>query len=364
MAGAICVRCYSLCISFHYVVGSRTIFGPYFLAPIGLAVALVWLEIGIAGRRRGVMVAASMVPLAIALLATTGHRDDPVYERFLALFHTTLGASPAFVALIAAAVFHVHAVARRVPLSWELLTADLVAIAVIDPHALDFYQKVSLHPLPMVAAGIVLGTFACRGRYCGRALIAAGLLVAALTRELADIWPSADPTMVASQLLLAALMAVGAFFHDWLGQLTRACALLGLLGLGVAAGIHVPRIDSSLPTELVPWYPLCIIATTVAYGLMLRDRNCLAIAGASIAAWLGQSGFYSYQHLRRIVTGLDQIAWGLMFFLIAAAISMRKIGLLPRLGSVMLYLGQLVAKRAVRPEVNGKVHVAGTRKLI
>ena len=67
MAAGLGVRCYSLCVSFHYVGGSRTIFGPYFLVPIGLAVSLVWLEIGIASRRRGVMVAAATVPLLLAL---------------------------------------------------------------------------------------------------------------------------------------------------------------------------------------------------------------------------------------------------------------------------------------------------------
>jgi hypothetical protein len=79
MAGGVGVRCYSLCVSFHYVGGSRTIFGPYFLVPIGLALAFIWLEIGIAARRRGVMVVASLMPLALAFMATRGFRYEPVY---------------------------------------------------------------------------------------------------------------------------------------------------------------------------------------------------------------------------------------------------------------------------------------------
>ena len=67
IAGGVGIRCYSLCVSFHFVNGSRTIFGPYFLVPIGLALSLVWLEIGIAARRKGVMVAASVMPLAARL---------------------------------------------------------------------------------------------------------------------------------------------------------------------------------------------------------------------------------------------------------------------------------------------------------
>ena len=86
IAGGVGVRCYSLCVSFHYVSGSQTIFGPYFLVPIGLAVSLIWLEIGIAARRRGVMVAASVDASCAAILATTGHRYEPIYMHFLEMF--------------------------------------------------------------------------------------------------------------------------------------------------------------------------------------------------------------------------------------------------------------------------------------
>ncbi len=72
IAGGLGVRCYSLCVSFHFVNGNRTIFGPYFLVPIGLAVSLIWLEIGIAARRPGVMFAASAMPILFAFVSTTG----------------------------------------------------------------------------------------------------------------------------------------------------------------------------------------------------------------------------------------------------------------------------------------------------
>ena len=75
---------------------------------------------------------------------------------------------------------------------------------------------------------------------------------------------------------------------------------------------------------------------TVAYGLLLGDSRCLAITAASLAAWLGYSGLQSYQQLRRILTGLDQIAWGLLFFVIAAAISFKKARLWPRTGVTIL----------------------------
>ncbi len=131
MAAGLCVRCYSLCVSFHYVGGSRTIFGPYFLVPIGLAVSLVWLEIAIASGRRGVMAAAAALPLLLAGLALCGHKADAVYLGFIGLFMGTLGGSPAFLALFAATLVTAISAVRRVPLAWELTAAGLAALAIV-----------------------------------------------------------------------------------------------------------------------------------------------------------------------------------------------------------------------------------------
>jgi hypothetical protein len=327
MACGIGVRSYALCVSFHYVGGNRTIFGPYFLVPIGLALALIWLEIGIASRRRRVMVAASAIPLGLVYLATTGHRYEPVYLHFLELFRETLGGSPIFLALLAAVIFHVYAAARRVPLAWELLAADLVALAAVGPQTGTIYETVALRPLPLAAAGLVLGRVAWRGRYSGRAAIAVGLLVVSLTRGYEDLYPHAASIPIFFHLVIAALMILGALFDDWLGQFLQTLAYVALLALGVAASLHVPAIDGSLPAAFAPWYSLCVMVASSAYGLCVGDRRYLAVAGTSLIVWVGNSGLQTYLQLRSILTGLDEIAWGLAFFLIAAAISLRKAGL-------------------------------------
>ena len=77
IACGLAVRCYSLCVSFHYVNGNRTIFAPYFLVPIGLAVSIVWLEIGIAGRRSGAMFAASVKPSGSQISVWLSMRSAP-----------------------------------------------------------------------------------------------------------------------------------------------------------------------------------------------------------------------------------------------------------------------------------------------
>ncbi|MGO9464336.1 MAG: hypothetical protein ACLQIB_45480 [Isosphaeraceae bacterium] len=332
MAGGVGLRCYSLCLSFHYVEGSRTIFGPYFLIPIGLAAAQVWLEIAIAARRRGVMVMASMVPLALVLLAPAGFRYEPVYLHFLDLFRETLGGSPFFVALVAAAVFHAYAIVRRVPIAWELLTVDLAVLAVVGPKTNALHEIAGLRPLPLAAAGLVLGIVAWRGRRSGRAMVAASLIAVAMAQGCADIWPIADGAPIALHLVIVAFLIVGALFDDWLGRLARISACVALLLLGVFATVHLPSINGLLPAKLIPWYPLCIVAATSAYALLVRNPYLLPTPGCVLAIWAFYSVLENYAQFRRVLTGLDQIVLGLVFFLIAAAISLRKAGLWPRSG--------------------------------
>ncbi len=86
----------------------------------------------------------------------------------------------------------------------------------------------------------------------------------------------------------------------------------------------------SLTPAVVPFYLATTTVAALAYGFHLRDRRYVAVAAAGLAAWLTQSGAPSYKHLRRIMVGLDQIACGLLLFVVAAAISLRKAGIWPR----------------------------------
>jgi hypothetical protein len=330
MVGALGVRCWSLCVSFHYVEGSRSIFGPYFLVPIGMAVALVWLEIGIAERRRSVTTAALALPLVLVCLATAGDRHEWVYRQFLDRFIHTLGGSPTYLTLLAAVAFLAYAVARRVPAAWELLALALAGLSAIGPRTVDFRDLSAPQPLPMAAAGLVLAMGAWRKRDSRRALLAAASLVVASARCAVEFGAVATSWPTALHLAIAALMALGVMFDDGPGRTARRLGACGLLLMGLDAATGAPRIWSSMPAGLIAWYPLLIAAWAGAFGFMARDRMYLASAGASLAAWLGHSGLQAYAQLRKVVVGLDQIAWGLLFFLLAAAISLRKAGIWPR----------------------------------
>ena len=330
LVGGLCVRCTLLCVSFHYVGGSRTIFGPYFLVPIGLAVSLVWLEIGIVSGRRGIMTAASALPMGLVYLAMMGQGDNPVYRDFLEMFIRTLGGSPAYLTLLAATLFLAYAISRRVPRAWELMAIALAGLAVVGPRTIDLDGLVSPRALPMGGAGLVLAAAAWRHRHSRRAALAAGFLVAAITRGMGDVWPVAEPWPIGLHLGVASLLVLGALFDDTVGRLARRSGALALLVLGLDAATGHPWIWPSMPPSLIGWYPLLIAALAWSFSFLVHVRLYLGSGAIGLAGWLVHSGVETYAQLRKVVVGLDQIVWGMIFFLIAMTISLRKAGIWPR----------------------------------
>ncbi len=286
------------------------------------------------------MVAAAGMPLLLACLAMTGHRYEAVYMQFLDMFMGTLGGSPAFLTLGAATLFLAYAVARRVPLAWELMAVGLTALAVVGPKTITPFDTVSPRSLPLLAAGLVLGSVAARRHSSGRAVLAAGLLVAGMSRGQAELWPNANLVPLAVHLSLVAMLVVSTVFDDWLADLTRVCGTFSMLVLGVGSAFHSPWVDLAIPVALSTWYPPLAIVLTWSFGFLIRDRMYLAIAAVDLAAWLTHSGSEFYHELRRVVVGLDQIAFGMVFFLIAVLISLRKAGI--GLGSAVKPIVQIL----------------------
>jgi hypothetical protein len=106
------------------------------------------------------------------------------------------------------------------------------------------------------------------------------------------------------------------------------------MGLGSQAASAAMVLDPpgfiTLAPELWQGYPLLAIAAAASYGLLLRRPLMLREAGVSLACWMIVMGLRGYVVLRQRVAGLDLIAWGMGFFVLAAAISMRKAGARPR----------------------------------
>lgn len=332
LAMAVIARSFLLCWSMHLLDnGDRdsVVFGPYFLVPFGLAVAVLLLELGISSQSRAALGTALALPLGLVLLALIGHRADPVYREFLDMFAARLGGLPAFATLWAAIVFYLYAAWRRIPWSIEALTAGLLALTFVGAQTLGWGDWVAAQPAPLLAAGAVQLALGFRRRASWRCLlggIAAGAGLSLLGG--ADDVPLRGP--IALHLVMLTMLLIGALFDDAFARWLRSAGCLLAL-LTCQAALFLP-ID--LPASASPWmltaYPLLMATLLAGYGIVLRFPFAIVSAGIVFASWLIVFASQGYLALRQIVRGLDYLAWSLAVFVLAIAISLGKSGLLTR----------------------------------
>jgi hypothetical protein len=182
---AVPARAFLLCWSMQILDAGdfdRLLFGPFFLVPFGLAVAVLLLEIGLVSRRPGALWAALALPIALIVLLVASHPDDPIYRGFLALFTARLGSDPLTATLLASAAFYAYAALRRVPLAPEVLTVCLAALAVVGPDTLELGELASPRPAFLLAAAVLQLILGIRGRRLWRCLVGAALVTVASWR--------------------------------------------------------------------------------------------------------------------------------------------------------------------------------------
>jgi hypothetical protein len=154
LAFAVCGRAFLLCWSFHLLPDftDHRIFGPYFLIPFGLAVAVLLLEIALVDGNRWARWIALVVPLALVPVAGIGHRPEAIYAEFLRHFHAEFGGMPLFAAFVAAGAFYVYAAIRGVPVATEGLSLVVAALAFVGPDTLTFEELRAPKPSLLAAA--------------------------------------------------------------------------------------------------------------------------------------------------------------------------------------------------------------------
>ncbi|MDR3618444.1 MAG: hypothetical protein P4L85_03770 [Paludisphaera borealis] len=338
LALAVCGRAYYLCISLHFVdrsynVGnSDNIFGPYFLVPFLLVLDVLVLEAGLVSRNGKTQRAAILALPGIVALAAIGGRPDPIYQGFLAMFERGMHGSPLDVSLVGAMVFCGYAAKRRAPIAFEGLSLSLFALAVADPGAWASGRWEAVRPIPLLAASMLELVLAVRRRESLRALIGAAGLIAVVAIGLDGPGRGSVQGVVAFHLAIASFMAIGVLFDD---EFARLLQQLGALGLGLAcivASWSEPAAFArfQIPAVWIALYPFALMVVAVAYGGLTRHPLYPAVAMAGLASWIGGAGWRSYLGLRRLIVGLDWISLGLAFFAAAAAISLRKSGVLDR----------------------------------
>jgi hypothetical protein len=331
LAFAVPARSFLLCWSMHLLNGAdrhQLIFGPYFVIPFGLAVAVLLLEIGLVSHSRVVQWMALIVPAGLLVLARVGHRPEAIYQAFLEMFTARLGGDPLFLTLLAATGFYLYASLRRVPFATEAVTAALAGLAIIGPETLKLGRLIEPRLMPILAAAALQLALGLWWRSSWRCLLGGGGLALAAALAFPGVGPTPLRGPIAFHLALFAIFLIGAIFNDGFAQLLRA--------LGSALVLLVCFAVMALPIELPPeaprWvlaiYPGVMACALAAYALWLGYWPALAIASLILASWLIVVVGRGYAALRVLVSGLDYLVLSLLLFALAVLISLGKSGLL------------------------------------
>jgi hypothetical protein len=326
LALGVCGRSYYLCVSLHFVNGLSTIFAPYFLVPFLLALDILLLESGLVLRSRTVVQVAMAAPAALLGLAVTGPAAAADDLGFLALFGKTLGGTPLFVTLLALLAFYAVTFLRRVPYATPWLVATIAALTVVHAGSAGPATLAAPRGLPILAAGalaLCIGVYRRSPPWC---LLAACGIVAGATLQLRGTAFVAYRGLLPIHLLLAATMLIAAVSPGRFARLLQhVCGALLLLA-GAAAVFGEPEWLEDPPAWLFGSYPLFAIVLAATYGYFVRNWSFLAAALGTAACWLAVQGGHAYVGLRQHIAGLDKIALGAAFFLVAMSISLIKAG--------------------------------------
>jgi hypothetical protein len=292
--------------------------------PLGLAIAVLVLELGLVARSRGALRAALWLPAGLVMLAVAGERPDDLYQGFLNILSDRLGGTPFYLTLMAAAGFYAYGWCRRVPRSELALVAALAVLAVVAPLTRNLGGLVAPRPAPLLAiAALELGLGLRRWR-SERCLSGAVCLWAA---ALAGLSGHLDRALVVFHLAMVSTLVLGALFDDGLGQLLRLAAV-GLVLLGCLVVLTGQRETLGVtPFWVRAGYVSTAAAVLGGYGWLLKLRIARAGAVVAVAGWLFTLGWESYTALRRLIAGLDFIATGLFLLGLAELTSVVKAGL-------------------------------------
>jgi hypothetical protein len=333
LAAAVPARAVLLCWSMLLPEGrqrSYLIFGPYFLVPFGLALAILLLEIGIVARSRALLRGMLVGAAGLLLLAQAGRPDDPLYTGFVREFTIWFGGGPFWTTLVGLTAFYVYAAIRRVPMATEALTAALVVLAFVAPKSSDSVEAFTQLPLALIAAAGLQLVLGIRKHSAARCLAACSCLVAVVALTPMGPHDGFLRAVAAFHTGLFCLLVLGAVFDTALGRHLRVVAVF-LAQLACAAvlirGVHRP---DSIPAWIVWGYPVAMAALLAAYSRLFRHPLSLAVAGLIVIYALIAGGCRGYWWLRQFVIGLDYLAISLGFFVVAVLISLAKARFLHR----------------------------------
>ena len=184
---------------------------------------------------------------------------------------------------------------------------------------------------PVVLAGLLQLATGVLRRQSLRSMSGISLILAELWFQGQGTWFTIYGGMIPLNLLLLAALALGATRWDQFAGFLRwsGAATITIVVAGFVFGQD--SLTDYLPSRVLIGYPVALTAVAFAYASLVREPIYFYAGGVSASSWGMVFCWRGYCIAREQFAGLDHVALGAMFFLVALAISMLKAGLIERL---------------------------------
>jgi len=338
----ICVslRSYALSLSFDTVLMQNldaamrldSAFGPYFLVPILLAIALLFLEGGIVTHNRTIQTLALALPFVCVALSRTPPAGSAPYDSFLQQFIDRVG-SPMWIASLASLIFLAFAYVRQVRMAGAAFWGALLIAACVDRRTIDLTNTASLQTWAFWFAAAVQGFVGLRNRQSWRLFAATvcGLIAARL--DLLGGANSLYKDLLPLHLAGIAVLGLGMFCHDafagwlrWVGMPLLVMAAIGATGI-------TGEFPASVPAWVASVYGAAIVCISFAYAYAIRSPEYFLSGLANVVLLAGRLFYDLSGILKRLFhwEGAVWFVWGLAWFALGVLISSAKAGGIDRL---------------------------------
>ncbi|MBL8820038.1 MAG: hypothetical protein JNL58_28700 [Planctomyces sp.] len=337
MGLAVLFRSWSLTISFDAPYLGKffwdTAFGVYFLVPFVLSILVLFLEIGIAEKKRRLVTTTMWLTPLLLVLAHPGIAPWgklPAYSDMVQLVSASAG-SPVYLTQLGIIAFYLWAWLRRVRFAETAVCATLLGLTILNPqgftdsHSQLFASTINKWPIAIVAAIQLV-----RGMQLKSSFRIVGTAIAAsfAASELTNNWASSGFSPIAAwHVTLIGIIVAGQIFKDTFAQFLRWIApgllsILTFVSIAVLAASHMAGWRTGS-------YMIVMTILAAVLGRILSNRSWyrIAILHCSLMLIAGTGWSIMQFFEMRLPDGTKPVIMAGLCFLTGVLISSFKSGL-------------------------------------